>query len=53
MPVEIIGEAGTASASREWIDAGVPARDQTSKEGLRRAPAGDGTGSSMAGTRTG
>lgn len=32
---------------------GVRARDQTPKEGLRRAPAGDGAGSSMAGARIG
>ncbi len=30
MPVEVIGEAGTPGASREWIDA-EPARDQASE----------------------
>ncbi len=49
MRVEIIGEAGTPGASREWIDAECQLAIKHLNKGLRRAPAGDGTGDSMAG----
>jgi hypothetical protein len=50
-PQQIIGEAGTAGASREWIDAECQLAIKHPKKGLRRGPTRDGTGSSVAGAR--
>ncbi len=48
MPVEIIGEAGTPGASREWINAERELAIKHLKKICGGAAAGDGTGSSVA-----